>query len=375
MRKVVVMVGTRPEAIKMAPVYLELKKYPQDFQPILVSTGQHKEMLQQALMDFGVSPDIDLHIMTQNQTLSGMSAKLFGSVDSLFSDLQPDIVLVQGDTTTVMVASLCAFYHKIPVGHVEAGLRSHNINLPFPEELNRRVTGIVANWHFAPTELSAENLIREGISSENICVSGNTVIDSLLFMQKKVNANPPQLPFELEQIIKENRRIILVTGHRRESVGHGFVNMCEAIKELAARFPEDRIVYPVHLNPQVRETVFRYLKNVPGVILTDPLPYRPFVYLMDKSYLILTDSGGIQEEGPSIGKPVLIMRDVTERPEGVKAGVNFLVGTDKTSIYDCASSFLIDSLKYREVQKIASPFGDGFAASRIVKFLLQNTSR
>lgn len=375
MRKVVVMVGTRPEAIKMAPVYLELKKYPQDFQPILVSTGQHKEMLQQALMDFGVSPDIDLHIMTQNQTLSGMSAKLFGSVDSLFSDLQPDIVLVQGDTTTVMVASLCAFYHKIPVGHVEAGLRSHNINLPFPEELNRRVTGIVANWHFAPTELSAENLIREGISSENICVSGNTVIDSLLFMQKKVNANPPQLPFELEQIIKENRRIILVTGHRRESVGHGFVNMCEAIKELAARFPEDRIVYPVHLNPQVRETVFSYLKNVPGVILTDPLPYRPFVYLMDKSYLILTDSGGIQEEGPSIGKPVLIMRDVTERPEGVKAGVNFLVGTDKTSIYDCASSFLIDSLKYREVQKIASPFGDGFAASRIVKFLLQNTSR
>ena len=375
MRKVVVMVGTRPEAIKMAPVYLELKKYPQDFQPILVSTGQHKEMLQQALMDFGVSPDIDLHIMTQNQTLSGMSAKLFGSVDSLFSDLQPDIVLVQGDTTTVMVASLCAFYHKIPVGHVEAGLRSHNINLPFPEELNRRVTGIVANWHFAPTELSAENLIREGISSENICVSGNTVIDSLLFMQKKVNANPPQLPFELEQIIKENRRIILVTGHRRESVGHGFVNMCEAIKELAARFPEDRIVYPVHLNPQVRETVFSYLKNVPGVILTDPLPYRPFVYLMDKSYLILTDSGGIQEEGPSIGKPVLIMRDVTERPEGVKAGVNFLVGTDKTSIYDCASSFLIDSLKYREVQKIVSPFGDGFAASRIVKFLLQNTSR
>ena len=375
MRKVVVMVGTRPEAIKMAPVYLELKKYPQDFQPILVSTGQHKEMLQQALMDFGVSPDIDLHIMTQNQTLSGMSAKLFGSVDSLFSDLQPDIVLVQGDTTTVMVASLCAFYHKIPVGHVEAGLRSHNINLPFPEELNRRVTGIVANWHFAPTELSAENLIREGISSENICVSGNTVIDSLLFMQKKVNANPPQLPFELEQIIKENRRIILVTGHRRESVGHGFVNMCEAIKELTARFPEDRIVYPVHLNPQVRETVFSYLKNVPGVILTDPLPYRPFVYLMDKSYLILTDSGGIQEEGPSIGKPVLIMRDVTERPEGVKAGVNFLVGTDKTSIYDCASSFLIDSLKYREVQKIVSPFGDGFAASRIVKFLLQNTSR
>lgn len=372
MRKVVVMVGTRPEAIKMAPVYLELLKYPNDFQPLLVSTGQHKEMLQQALKDFGIKPDIDLHVMTQNQTLAGMSSRMFDLIDGLFEEIKPDLILVQGDTTTVMVASLCAFYRKIPIGHVEAGLRSHNINLPFPEELNRKITGIVANWHFAPTTLSKENLLREGVSEHSICVSGNTVIDSLFFMQEKVNRDHPWIPEALSSAINEKRRIILVTGHRRESVGDGFIHICQALRKLATEFPEDRIVYPVHLNPLVRKTVFEYLDGVPGVILIDPLPYESFVYLMDKSFLILTDSGGIQEEGPSIGKPVLIMRDLTERPEGVRAGVNFLVGTDTERIVSCTAEFLNDMNKYQTVQKISSPYGDGRASRRIVDFLLSH---
>ena len=370
MKKVLVMVGTRPEAIKMAPVYLELLKHKNDFKPFLVSTGQHREMLRQALADFGIKPDIDLDIMTQNQTLAGMSSKLFESVDHLFGELKPDIVLVQGDTTTVMVASLCAFYRKIPLGHVEAGLRSHNINLPFPEELNRKITGIVANWHFAPTDLARQNLLDEGISSDSVCVSGNTVIDSLLFMQAKVNKEVPNISPDLLDVIKSKRRIILVTGHRRESIGLGFSHICEALRKLAQMYPEDRIVYPVHLNPEVRRTVFDYLNGIPNVLLIDPLPYKSFVYLMDKSYLILTDSGGIQEEGPSIGKPVLIMRDVTERPEGVQAGVNFLVGTDTEQIVLSVSEFLNDKPKYEAVQRIPSPYGNGQASQKIVTFLL-----
>lgn len=370
MKKVLVMVGTRPEAIKMVSVYKELKKQPQMFNTLLVSTGQHREMLQQALADFEVKPDVDLHIMTQNQTLAGMSAKLFENVDKLFESEKPDVVLVQGDTTTVMVTSLCAFYRNIKIGHVEAGLRSHNIHLPFPEELNRRVTGLVANWHFAPTDLSKANLLDEGIVEGNICVSGNTVIDSLLHMSKLVNANPPAMPLEVSQLLKEGRKIILVTGHRRESIGQGFKKICKALKELEASYPDVRIIYPVHFNPMVRETVMKELTHHKGIVLIDPLPYKEFVYLMNKSYLILTDSGGIQEEGPSIGKPVLIMRDVTERPEGVDAGVNFLVGTDSSRIVNQVSEFLDDITKYQHIQKINNPYGDGSAAKRIVQFLM-----
>lgn len=372
MKKVLVMVGTRPEAIKMVSLYKKLKDHSDLLETLLVSTGQHKEMLYQALSDFGVKPDIDLHIMTQNQTLSGMSARLFESVDQLFEKEKPDLVLVQGDTTTVMVASLCAFYKKIKIGHVEAGLRSHDINLPFPEELNRRVTGLVADWHFAPTKLSKDNLLKEGVKEKSICISGNTVIDSLLYMSHLVKVDPPKVPDELQRIIDVGHKIILVTGHRRESIGRGFEQICEAIKQIASSFPDVRIVYPVHFNPMVRKTVMQKLGDQEGVVLIDPLPYKEFVYLMNKSYLILTDSGGIQEEGPSIGKPVLIMRDVTERPEGVEAGVNFLVGTNGNKIFTKVSEFLLNDFKYKEVQRINNPYGDGKACEKIVKFLLNN---
>lgn len=364
------MVGTRPEAIKMIPVYKQLKKHSDTILPLLVSTGQHKEMLRQVFSDFDVIPDIDLNIMTQNQTLAGMSSKLFLTIDSLLEIQKPNVVLVQGDTTTVQVASLCAFYQRIPIGHIEAGLRSHDLNLPFPEELNRRVTGIIATWHFPPTDLSKNNLINEGITAEKICVSGNTVIDALLYIQQKVRRSAPPMPSIIEKVIEEKRRIILVTGHRRESIGSGFEDICEALKQLSLKYPNDRIIYPVHLNPLVRKTVLEKLKNIEGILLIDPLPYKQFVYLMDKCSLIMTDSGGIQEEGPSMGKPVLIMREVTERPEGINAGVNFLVGTNSTDIIKYASNFLDEEDRCRLIGSIQNPYGDGKASERIVSFLM-----
>lgn len=372
MKKVFIFVGTRPEAIKMSPIYMEMKKNP-NFQPVLVSTGQHKEMLLQALQDFNLTPDIDLNIMTYGQTLSSMSAKLFEKIDQLLEVEKPDMVLVQGDTTTVQVASLVAFYRKIPVGHVEAGLRSHDIYSPYPEELNRRITSLVATWHFAPTEKAAQNLLQEGVSTDRICTSGNTVIDSLLWMSERLKDNPPDLPIDLQKIIAEDKKIILVTGHRRESFGKGFENICSAIEELAKRFPDVRIIYPVHLNPEVRKIVLKRLSNHKGILLISPLSYKSFVYLMNKSYLILSDSGGIQEEAPSLGKPVLVLRDVTERPEGISAGVNFLVGTESSKIIEKVTKFLTDEEKYKTVATKKSPFGDGKAANHIIKFLEENT--
>lgn len=367
-KKVLVFVGTRPEAIKMAPVYKELKLR-KGFNPILVSSGQHKEMLAQALTSFDLAPDIDLKVMTSGQSLSGMSARLFEAIDGLLEKEEPDCILVQGDTTTVQVASLVAFYRRIPVGHVEAGLRSHNIYSPFPEELNRKITGLVATWHFAPTSLSKNNLLSEGIPEDKILVSGNTVIDSLKWMCAKLEKEPPKLPLEIEDAISQNRRIILVTAHRRESFGDGFEHICAAIEKLSAAFPEDRIVYPLHLNPNVRKVVFAHLNNHKGIILIDPLDYETFVYLVNKSYLVLTDSGGIQEEAPSLGKPVLVMRDVTERPEGVEAGVNLLVGTDASRIFSTANKFLVDLKEHARIVAIPSPFGDGTASKQIVNFL------
>lgn len=352
----------------MAPVFFELKKR-ECFQPVLVSTGQHKEMLWQALSDFELVPDINLNVMTANQTLSGVSSKLFASIDKLLEVEKPDAILVQGDTTTVQVASLVAFYRGVAIGHVEAGLRSHDMLAPFPEELNRRVTSLVANWHFAPTKLSKENLLSEKVDSSQILVSGNTVIDALLWMTKKMEKLPPKLPSEIEDSISKDKRIILVTGHRRESFGKGFENICTALELIAKRFPKDQIIYPVHLNPKVREVVIHRLKNHANITLTGPLPYESFVYLMNKSYIILSDSGGIQEEAPSLGKPVLVMRSVTERPEGVEAGVNFLVGTDPTRIFNLASDFLTDNIKYETISSIGSPFGDGKAAQKICDFL------
>lgn len=368
MKKILVFVGTRPEAIKMAPVFFELKRRA-EFNPLLVSTGQHKEMLSQALSDFGLTPDINLNVMTTNQTLSGVSAKLFESIDKLLESENPDAILVQGDTTTVQVASLASFYRGIPIGHVEAGLRSHNMHAPFPEELNRRVTALVADWHFAPTNLSKENLLSEKIQDSRILVSGNTVIDALFWMTKKMEVQPPNLPIDIEKSIAEDKRIILVTGHRRESFGQGFENICTALELIAKNFPNDQIIYPVHLNPKVRTIVNGRLKDHENITLADPLPYESFVFLMNKSYIILSDSGGIQEEAPSLGKPVLVMRTVTERPEGVDAGVNFLVGTDPQAIFNLASEFLKDDKKYHAISSIESPFGDGKAAQKICDFL------
>jgi UDP-N-acetylglucosamine 2-epimerase len=368
MKKLLLFAGTRPEAIKMLPVLRALRET-HAFDVRLVATGQHKEMLAQALADFDVRPDISLDVMAPDQTLAGLSARLFEAVDNLLAREQPDAVLVQGDTTTVQVTSLCAFYRRIPVGHVEAGLRSRNMYAPFPEELNRRVTGLVAAWHFAPTELARANLLAEKVEEGNILVTGNTVIDSLLWMREKVLRDPPPLPPLLEEAVASGRRIVLVTGHRRENFGEGFKNICLALREIASAFPEERIIYPVHLNPNVRGEVLRSLGDTPGVLLTDPLSYKPFIRLMQAVYIILTDSGGIQEEGPSLGKPVLIMREVTERPEGVEAGVNRLVGAGAGHIVAAVTELLANPAAYQGMTATRNPYGDGKAGERIADFL------
>ena len=311
MMKVLVLAGTRPEAIKMIPVIRALRAQSHIFDVHVCASGQHREMLAQAFADFGEIPDSNLDVMVANQTLSGLSARLFDAVDALLEREKPDVVLVQGDTTTVQVASLAAFYRRIAVGHVEAGLRSHDIYSPFPEELNRRVTGLVASWHFPPTELSRQNLLQEKVNEADIYVTGNTVIDALLLMVEKVRQEKPALPPEVEQILQEKRRIILITGHRRESFGGGFERICAALQEIAVLHPDVRLVYPVHLNPNVRQIVQERLGNIPGIILIEPLSYKPFVRLMDASYLILTDSGGIQEKAPSVVERVLVMRRLT----------------------------------------------------------------
>jgi len=354
----------------MVPALRALRAAP-EFEVKLVATGQHREMLAQALADFNEKPDVNLEVMSAGQSLAGLSARLFEAVEALLAAESPAAVLVQGDTTTVQVAALCAFYRHIPVGHVEAGLRSHDLNAPFPEELNRRVAGLAAAWHFAPTELARRNLLAERVPNENILVTGNTVIDSLLWMREIVRREPPRLPLPVEEALSQNRRLILVTGHRRESFGEGFRNICRALLEIARRFPEDRLVYPVHLNPNVRGVVNEFLAEAPGVILCEPLPYKPFVRLMDASRLILTDSGGIQEEGPSLGKPVLVMRDLTERPEGVEAGVNILVGTNPAVIVETAARFLGPG---GPAAAVMNPYGDGQAGKRIADFLRQRLS-
>jgi UDP-N-acetylglucosamine 2-epimerase len=368
MQKILVFAGTRPEAIKMFPVFTALRQRGETACK-LVAAGQHKEMLSQAFQDFGVTPDLSLDVMAAGQTPAALSAKLFSAVDALLDEEKPDAVLVQGDTTTVQIASLCAFYRRIPIGHVEAGLRSGNMLAPFPEELNRRVAGLTATWHFAPTQLAADNLIAECVDKKSILVSGNTVIDSLLFMRDKVLAVQPHLPDELSPALRGERRILLVTGHRRESFGEGFRNICEALLQLADSFADLFIVYPVHLNPNVQGVVKRMLGGHPRIILTDPLSYKPFVYLMNKAHLILSDSGGIQEEGPSLGKPVLVMRELTERPEGIEAGVNMLVGTSRERIVEKVSRLLSDECLYQSMAARKNPYGDGHAGEYIADFL------
>ncbi len=363
------MVGTRPEAIKMAPVVHALRYRPADFSVTLCSTGQHRQMLSQALADFDLMPDISLELMTVNQSLASLSARLFESLDSLLSKITPDILLVQGDTTTVQVAALCAFYRHIPVGHVEAGLRTGNLAAPFPEELNRRVAGLVARWHYAPTEAARQNLLAEHVDPQSVLVTGNTVVDALLMALDKVRRMPPPLPPRTEAALREKRQIVLVTGHRRENFGEGFRNICAALAAIGREMPEARIIYPVHLNPNVRETVFSSLSGIDNIVLEDPLPYLSFVRLMDACTLILTDSGGIQEEGPTLGKPVLIMRTVTERPEGVVAGVNKLVGVERDSIAEETLALLRNPVRIDAMARRTNPYGDGHAAQRIATHL------
>ena len=369
MAKIIFIVGTRPEAIKMAPVVLHFKQHAQGHETLLCSSGQHREMLAQALQDFGLEPDMDLAVMTKGQTLSSLSASLFTAVDRMLEEQKPDWIMVQGDTTTVMVASLCAFYRGVKVGHVEAGLRSFNRMLPFPEEINRRVAGLVADKHFAPTSGARDNLLREGTPDADVLVTGNTVIDALLWMAEKVQQEKPPLPREVESIIEQGRRFVLITGHRRESFGQGFQNICLAIRDLADAFPDTSFVYPVHLNPNVQKPVMDILGTHPGVVLIEPQAYRAFVRLMASCTVILTDSGGIQEEGPSLGKPVLVMREVTERPEGVDAGTSILVGADRGNIVSQVSRLLTDNESYQRMARTRNPYGDGSASDKILSAL------
>lgn len=369
MKDVLVFAGTRPEAIKMAPVVGALRSLRDDFRVSLCASGQHREMLDQAFADFDLKPDVDLGVMAPAQSLAGLSGRLFAAIDALLEQRKPEVVLVQGDTTTAQVAALCAFYRGVAVGHVEAGLRSHDLRAPFPEEMNRRVIAIVGRWHFAPTELARRNLLDEGIDVSSVYVTGNTVIDALLETRERIRKRVPPLPPRIEAVIAAKRPIVLVTGHRRESFGRGFENICEAIRRLAERHCEATFVYPVHLNPEVGDIVRARLASIGNVLLESPLAYRPFVRLMDASKLLLTDSGGLQEEGPSLGKPVLIMRGKTERPEGVEAGVNKLVGTDPETIFNAVDELLGDPASYARMTATKNPYGDGAAGRRIAEIL------
>ena len=372
--------GTRPEAIKMSPLVKEFQKYPEKFETIVCVTGQHREMLDQVLRIFDIQPDYDLNIMKQGQDLYDVTARVLIGMRDVLKETRPDIVLVHGDTTTSTAAALAAFYQQIPVGHIEAGLRTHNIYSPWPEEVNRQITGRIATYHFAPTSLSKDNLLQEGISGEQIIVTGNTVIDALYMVVEKIK-NDGILSCELEKVLKasgydisrlsDGRKLVLITGHRRENFGDGFISMCKAIKSLSEKYPEVDFVYPMHLNPNVRKPIHEVFgeSQRANLFFIEPLEYLSFVYLMEKSAIVLTDSGGIQEEAPGLGKPVLVMRDTTERPEALEAGTVKLVGTDYDKIVNEVSGLLDSQEYYEKMSKAINPYGDGKACSRIVKAL------
>ena len=370
MRTISVIFGTRPEAIKLCPVVLALKR-DSTFDCKVCVTGQHREMLQQVLDVFGVVPDRDFALMRPNQTLGGLTSRAIAAIDEYLAEEKPDVVMVQGDTTTVFAGALAAFYHHIPVAHVEAGLRTWNMESPWPEEANRVLTTRLAKWHFCPTANNKENLLKEGVSERDIYVTGNTVIDALMVARAKVRTNPPEIEGLPSGLMESDERMVLITGHRRENFGEGFEHVCLAIAKLAERFPEVHFVYPVHLNPNVQEPVRRILGAFHGenIHLIEPQSYLPFVALMDRSYLILTDSGGVQEEAPSLGKPVLVMRDTTERPEAVTAGTVKIVGTTRTAIEDEAALLLTDAVVYRKMSNSVNPYGDGKAVGRILDVL------
>ena len=366
MKKISLIFGTRPEAIKLCPLVLELRKHP-EFHTHVCVTGQHRQMLDQVLDVFEVVPDVDL--MQSDQTLVGLTARAVTAIDQYLAKHQPDIVIVQGDTTTTFCAALAAYYHQIPVGHVEAGLRTHNKLSPFPEEINRTMTSHIADLHFAPTQWARENLLREGIPEDRVFVTGNTVIDALHIAVEKIRQTPPAIPsLPLELLNGDNHKpLVLITGHRRESFGAGFENTCRAISQLSGQFSDTAFVYPVHLNPNVRRPVFDILSGHINIYLIEPLAYLPFVALMDRCRIVLTDSGGVQEEAPSLGKPVLVMRDTTERPEAVDAGTAKLVGTDTRTIVDNISTLLTDNDAYEIMANAVNPYGEGKACERIVR--------
>lgn len=374
MKKVLIVIGTRPEAIKMAPLYRKFKEMPSDFETKLCVTAQHREMLDQVLSFFEITPDFDLNLMKPNQNLYSLTSDIITNIKPVLEEFKPDYVLVHGDTTTTMASSIASFYSGAKVCHVEAGLRTFNMQSPFPEEMNRCVTGVVSNFNFAPTETSRQNLLNENKVDTSIVVTGNTVIDALFFSVNKVNSNEfkDSEIKQLKQNINPEKKIILVTGHRRENHGQGFINICEALKEIADSYPEAEIIYPVHLNPNVQKPVYNLLGEVSNIKLISPLSYPAFVWLMEKAYLIITDSGGVQEEAPSLGKPVLVMRDTTERPEAVEAGTVILVGTDKDKIVQQATLLLNDTQAYESMSHKHNPYGDGKACERIVETLLNH---
>lgn len=379
MKKIMLVFGTRPEAIKMAPLVKEFQKYPEDFRTIVCVTGQHREMLDQVLEIFEIKPDYDLNIMKQGQDLYDVTAKVLLGMRDILKEEHPDVVLVHGDTTTSTAAALAAFYQQIPVGHVEAGLRTHNIYSPWPEEMNRQLTGRIAEYDFAPTPLSRRNLEQEGVRPEKISVTGNTVIDALYMVVDKIK-NDAALRARLEDELRSagydvarlgaGRRLVLITGHRRENFGEGFISMCRAIKTLTEKYPDTDFVYPMHLNPNVRRPIHEVFGDNPtglgNMFFIEPLEYLSFVFLMERSFIVLTDSGGIQEEAPGLGKPVLVMRDTTERPEAVDAGTVKLVGTDYGRIVGETSRLLDDSAVYNAMSHAVNPYGDGLACKRIV---------
>lgn len=373
MKRILVFVGTRPEAIKMAPVITAIRNA-DDLEPVVVSTGQHREMLQQVIDLFGIAVDHNLQIMEPDQALASLTARLLTKIDRVLRRVQPHIVLVQGDTTTVFAAALVSFYHRIPVGHVEAGLRTGNIWSPFPEEANRRLVTPLATLHFAPTQLNRQNLLRDGVEEAKITVTGNTVIDALR-MEIDCQRSPEvqqAIHVKLSRVIGDawaNHPYVLITGHRRENFGDGFDQICIALADLAKRFRDHLFIYPVHLNPNVQEPVYGYLGSLSNVWLIPPQDYRAFVALMSRAKLILTDSGGIQEEAPFLGKPVLVMRDTTERPEGVEAGTALLTGAHAGRISESVTRLLTDAEAYRKMSEAVNPYGDGAAAARIVQFV------
>ena len=373
MKKVLLVFGTRPEAIKMAPLVKAFENEPTIESKVCV-TAQHREMLDQVLEMFDIKPDYDLNIMKPGQDLFDVTSNVLLGLKDVLNDFSPDVVLVHGDTTTTSSASLASFYNKIKVGHVEAGLRTGDMYSPWPEEANRQITGVLANYHFAPTTTSANNLLKENKNPNDIVVTGNTVIDALFLALDKIEKNDELKSKIIESInsqyeLKDDKKIILVTGHRRENFGDGFINICEALKTIALNNPDIDIVYPVHLNPNVQKPVKEILSNTSNVYLINPLQYEQFIYMMNKSYFIITDSGGVQEEAPSLGKPVLVMRDTTERPEAVEAGTVKLVGTNKESIINEAQKLLDDENEYNTMSKAHNPYGDGKACERIVNFI------